>query len=126
MKLRINGNKRVVDIVEEFQHAFPYLNLNFYAPRNGNPVRNSRPKPFPLHAKLKEIQPGVPEGFIDISKVVSVKELERSFAEEFKLNVQVQRKSGNIWLETTVTDSWSLEHQNNHGKEITQNIHPDE
>jgi hypothetical protein len=53
---------------------------------------------------------------------MSVKQLEKNFSEKCLLNVQVQRRSGNVWLETTITDNWSLEHQNDHGREITLNI----
>ena len=42
---------------------------------------------------------------------MSVYELERSFKNLFGLNVQVSRKAGMIWLETTKTDKWSLQKQ---------------
>jgi hypothetical protein len=31
----------------------------------------------------------------------------------------VFRKSGNLWLETTMTDDWTLQQQNDHGYEIS-------
>jgi hypothetical protein len=34
---------------------------------------------------------------------------------------QVYRKSGKIWLETTVTDSWTLEEQNKQGESLSKN-----
>jgi hypothetical protein len=33
--------------------------------------------------------------------------------------VQVSRKSGTLWLETTMTDSWTLGQQNEHGRELS-------
>jgi hypothetical protein len=44
-------------------------------------------------------------------------QLERLFEQEFGLHVQVFRKSGNIWLMTTVSDSLTLEEQNFKGLE---------
>ena len=45
-------------------------------------------------------------------------ELEK-FAKEFDLFIQVFRRSGNLWLETTATDNWSLHHQNEQGRELS-------
>lgn len=43
---------------------------------------------------------------------MTVSELEQHFADVYGLSVQVFRKSGEVWLETTTTDNWSLEKQN--------------
>jgi hypothetical protein len=50
---------------------------------------------------------------------MKVNELENIFQQKFSLSAQVFRKSGNLWLETTMTDNWSLLQQNNHGREIS-------
>lgn len=50
--------------------------------------------------------------WIDISGHVPVKALENQFFRLLGLNVQVFRRSGNLWLETTTTDHWTLaEHE---------------
>ena len=43
-------------------------------------------------------------------------ELEERFEKDFGLHVQVFRKSGNIWLETSVSDDLTLAQQNEKGK----------
>ena len=50
---------------------------------------------------------------------MSVTELETMFRENFGLYVQVFRRSGKLWLETTATDSWTLTVQNDQGKELS-------
>jgi len=50
---------------------------------------------------------------------MTVAELEKMITEKYGMNVQVVRRSGNIWLETTMTDDWTLQQQNDHGREIT-------
>jgi hypothetical protein len=55
---------------------------------------------------------------IEIDKSMKVSELEKAFANAFGLNIQVFRKSNNMWLQTTITDNWSLEKQNQNGKEM--------
>jgi hypothetical protein len=39
--------------------------------------------------------------------------------QEFGLCVQVFRKSGNHWIETSLTNSWTLEQQNREGFELS-------
>jgi len=62
------------------------------------------------------------EGYLDIKDAMSVLELENALIDEFGLSAQVYRKSGNIWLETTMTDNWTLKQQNDHGRELTIGI----
>jgi len=50
---------------------------------------------------------------------MKVIDLEKMFKNRFNLSAQVFRKSGNLWLETTMTDNWTLLQQNNHGREIS-------
>ena len=50
---------------------------------------------------------------------MSVADLEKAFMNKFGLLTQVFRRSGNIWLETSITDGWSLKQQNDLGREIT-------
>lgn len=52
-----------------------------------------------------------------ITPDMTVTDLEQSFNTIYGLGVQVFRKSGKIWLETTVTDGWTLEEQNRQGED---------
>jgi hypothetical protein len=49
-----------------------------------------------------------------------VHELETLFQNRLGLYIQVFRKSGKVWLETTATDDWSLFKQNMEGKEWSE------
>jgi hypothetical protein len=53
---------------------------------------------------------------------MKVTDLEKEFNSLYKLQTQVFRKSGNIWLEATITDGWTLEEQNNQGEIITSQL----
>lgn len=55
---------------------------------------------------------------VEILANMTVNELEQLFKTKFGLNIQIFRKSGNSWLETTVTDNWTLEKQNEEGEEL--------
>jgi hypothetical protein len=121
--LHIHPSKYIYELQQEFNTAYPFLKLHFYLPgpiaagQHGKPVDKS----FLLKtAGLKN------EGEIDISGTVTVANLERSMRDQFGLRAQVLRNSGNIWLETTMTDEWTLRQQNEHGREITHGNTPEE
>lgn len=57
---------------------------------------------------------------IDFSEQTTVQELEKKIEDQLGLHIQVFRRSGNIWLETTVTDEWTLSFQNEQGKELSE------
>ena len=56
----------------------------------------------------------------------TVSELEESFYNKTGISAQVFRKSGISWLQTIVTDSWTLEQQNTRGKESTHELPKEE
>jgi len=65
------------------------------------------------------------EGELLIDDVMTVSDLESTFRNQFGLAAQVFRRSGNIWLETSITNGWTLKQQNDHGREITIGKRPD-
>jgi len=46
--------------------------------------------------------------------------------DRFGLAAQVFRKSGRVWLETIRTDNWTLNDQNKHGRELSEEPIKDE
>lgn len=119
MHLYITPGRLISDIQNEFNQSFPFLKLEFFTnkslSRPGFPAKQLIPSTKPVD----ENQPGFREGCIDIEDDMKVNELERTFREKCNLAVQVLRKSGNLWLETSMTDNWSLGQQNNHGRELS-------
>ena len=67
--------------------------------------------------KLGEITSSPRFGKISIHGHQKVRTLEKHFNELFGVDIQVFRKSGNNWLQTIVTDDWSLSEQNKMGEE---------
>jgi hypothetical protein len=49
-----------------------------------------------------------------------VADLESGFLSIYGLVVQVLRKSGKVWLETTLTDNWTLNEQNKQGEALSR------
>lgn len=119
MQLHIAPGRLIGDIQKEFNDMFPFLKLEFYNNKSLSRSEFSPRQIIPSAKKIGEGQPLLNEGAIRIDEDMKVNELEKQFKDKFNLSVQVYRKSGNLWLETSMTDSWSLLQQNNHGREIS-------
>lgn len=121
MHLTITPERLISEIQIEFNTLFPFLKLEFF--NNKSFARNnfSASQIIPRTKKLSEGQKNIVKGEIEIEETMKVSDLENIFKDKFHLAVQVFRKSGNLWLETTMTDNWTLLQQNNHGREISTN-----
>lgn len=119
MKLLIKDTMSIRDLQLAFNNLFPFLKLEFF--RNGAVLEKmySLNKLLPQGSTIGEIWKKKEAAEIDINENTRVKDLEETFMDKFGLTIQIFRRSGNLWLETTMTDNWTLKQQNEHGKEIT-------
>jgi hypothetical protein len=123
MILYISGERLLSELQKDFSAIYPYLSIEFFKGSNIWLPNYPSGKRISAEKKVKDAwfmthSPG--ELYIDASMKVS--ELEQLFMSRFGLAVQVFRRSGNIWLETTMTDNWTLQQQNGHGQEITNGM----
>ncbi len=120
MKLIINDHRKIFAIQEEFNKLFPYLKLEFFSKPHTKGGGTS--KEFIKHNSktLEECRTLHNSGEISVVPQMTVSELEQNFGDVYGLGVQVFRKSGRSWLETTVTDNWTLEEQNRQGEELSK------
>lgn len=125
MKLNIAGAVTIAEIQKVFNDEYPYLKLVFFT-RPHRAYKGSNAK-FMIQERtcpLSELTALKREGELHIEAEMPVWQVERLFEEEFGLHVQVFRKSGSVWLETSVSDSLSLEQQNDKGHAAEQHITP--
>jgi hypothetical protein len=128
MKLRITPNRLISEVQKDFNNAFPFLKIEFFQNRNLQPAYTFQ-QMLPHNKRVVEGQAAITDGDIEITSTMTVKDLEKIFKDQFSLAVQVFRRSGNLWLETTMTDGWTLGLQNQHGREISaggKKDHPEE
>lgn len=118
MTLHIAPNRLIKDLQEDFNQTFPFLKLEFFTNKLSRTDFSAKQIIAP-NKKVGESQVVATEGDVLIDEEMKVIDLEKLLREKFSLAVQVFRKSGNLWLETTMTDSWTLQQQNNHGREIS-------
>lgn len=120
MKIAINDHRKILAIQEEFNLTFPYLKLEFFSKphqRGGGSAKNLIK---PNNETLGECRTIHKKGEITITPKMTVADLEQNFNDIYGLGVQVFRKSGKAWLETTVTDGWTLEEQNSQGEALSK------
>ena len=121
MKISIDDNRKIFEIQEEFNALFPYLKIEFFSSTHKPGCASA--KTFIKHGSktLNECRSIHKKGKITITPDMTVNEVEQTFGKKYGLGVQIFRKSGKVWLETTVTDSWTLKEQNKQGEELSRN-----
>jgi len=118
MDIHVKDSLSISDIQKQFEDRFAYLKLMFF--KKGHADNQGNPKKDLMSSITKLDSIKHKNGKIVFDEDITVTELEHLFKDHFDLNVQVFRKSGNSWIETTVTDSWTLKKQNDQGKEISE------
>jgi len=120
MQLDISNNRTIHELQQEFTNQYPFLRLEFCKKEKRNPAIRTR-QYLPGTASLKFV--GLKKtGRLDIDESMTVGELEKMLDEQFGLIAHVCRNSGGVWLETTMTESWSLGKQNDYGREIVRQM----
>lgn len=118
MKININDHRKIFAIQHDFSEMFPYLKLAFYSkPSSINGAASKKTIKHPSKT-LGECRTIHNKGIITITPSMTVGELAQNFSDVYGLSIHVYRKSGKMWLETTLTDNWTLEKQNKQGEEL--------
>jgi hypothetical protein len=112
MILQIAPDRSIGDVQMDFAEAFPGLKLAFFSKPHAA-YKGSFAKFLIQKAQtpLCEIAPNIQAGILHLEPDLPTWQVERLFEEEFALHVQVFRKSGRTWLETSVSDDLTLEQQ---------------
>lgn len=111
MEILVNANLTATDLVKRFNEFYPFLRLEIY-------YRGEEMGAASHHCLLKEIvNKKTVEAFVIVPEM-KVSEVEELFWDKMGLQVSIFRKSGKTWLESSYTNYWSLERQNNLGKEM--------
>lgn len=118
--MQITDNKKLKDIQREFNDKFPCLKLEFYKGEHESGVPTPAGKQLDTEITIGKVRKVHTEGDLSIDGHLKVSTLEDHFWEKYGLNVQVFRLSGNLWLQTSTTDQWTLAEQNRKGERSRQ------
>ena len=122
MMIQITTDRLIEDVQKDFSYVFPYLKIEFF--RKGTRYRQNKDKTIslPVTQTIGSVFKNNRKGNVDITPVMTVRELERNCDDQFGIMVQLYRRSGTLWLETSMTDTWTMEQQNDRGSEISSLI----
>jgi hypothetical protein len=118
MEIIIDDNTLLCDIQKDFISQFPYLKLEFFNFQPDHAVFNRKNLITDTKKTIGTVRHVHYKGHISINGHQKVKTLEQNFLEHYGINVQVFRKSGNVYLETLESDDWTLSEQNRKGSEM--------
>ncbi|MBK9282948.1 MAG: hypothetical protein IPM51_01360 [Sphingobacteriaceae bacterium] len=120
MNVFINDDQKISDLQSDFSKIFPFLKIEFFSQMHKKGGGSAKKLMLPAHLTIGESRTIHKSGVLNITPQMSVSVLEGNFRDMYGLGVQVFRKSGSIWLETTVTDDWTLEDQNKQGEALSK------
>jgi hypothetical protein len=113
MELNISSDRTIGQLQDEFATYFPHLKPVFFSKPHdaykGSPAKFIvSDRETTLSSIAKKIHAFT---HLLLEPEMPVWQLERLFELEYGLHVQIFRRSGNTWLETSVTDDLTLEQQ---------------
>jgi hypothetical protein len=120
-EILIDENSLVVTIQEAFNGFYPFLKIEFLKQLNNNNHLQKTRKILPQDS-IKEITNAVMPVKLNLENKRTITQVGNDCKQLLGLSVQVSRKSGNIWNLITLTDSWTLEEQNDAGKFISSEM----
>ena len=119
MKITINDDRKITAIQEKFSELFPYLKIEFFSKPHKSGGGSAKKFMKNSSKTVGECRTIHKSGTITINPNMTVAELEDNLRDVFGLGAQVFRKSGRVWLQTTVTDGWTLKEQNAEGEALS-------
>ncbi|MFT6320719.1 MAG: hypothetical protein ACJAT4_001647 [Granulosicoccus sp.] len=114
--MKVNNSKKLKNLQKEFNEVFPYLKIEFFSKPYEAGNGSNEADILSTELTVGEVRENDTDGFIPMDGTIPVGIFEKLFQDNFGLFAQVYRKSHGKWLQTWVTDVWTLEEQNNRGK----------
>ena len=113
MILQVFAHMTIADLQQKFNEYFPYLSLSFFS--KPHDIYQASPVKYLITERetcLERLEDRPHNAALNIISDMTAGQLEQLFEQELGLHVQVLRKDGDSWTETTLTDSLSLREQN--------------
>jgi hypothetical protein len=121
MKLYVNIEKPVSDIQKQFNAFYPFLKLEFFRSHsNSQSILKNDPVASNEFLKHQLSLDTIETINVDCKRTVA--DVENDLKKQFGATTQIFRRSGNVWIETTLTDDWTLEKQNKEGEQISKHF----
>jgi len=120
--MKINKNMTTEQVKRKFHERYPMLKIEFYNKEHATFAISSNRNKITEEIPLSDLNPDIESGKLSLSENLRVSEFERLLENRFGLHIQVFRKSGNQWMQTSITDSWTLGKQEAKGESLEKFI----
>lgn len=119
MSINVKKESLVKEIQQQFSILYPFLKIEFLKKSltERRTVKGMYAMPHEMFHTICSVNSS---GTIPVDENLTVAEIEMGFKKQFGVNMQVYRKSGNVWIETTLTDKWTLKKQNQEGEQMSK------
>ena len=113
--MKVDQHTKLTEIQETFNKQFPHLRIEFYG-RPHDPGEGTSDRDRLDHERtLGDVTKPISVHQLQFDGNMTINALESKLNEELGLHAQVFRRSGNLWLQTTATDNWTLDDANRKG-----------
>ena len=126
MKLYLSPELKIREIKKGFVNEFPYLKLEFFNHKHLPGERDPFTQRVSDASSLFEVTGDMMKTEIDINPKQTVSELKQIFRRKLNIHIQIFRRSKYIWIETTQTDNFTLEKQNEMGGKACNAMYDEE
>jgi hypothetical protein len=109
MEMCIEKGTPIKDIQKGFSEQYPFLKIEVVDKKQAAKLASESISPEDTK-------------HVDISSCRTVAQLEEDFRNMLNLPIQLFRKAGNLWIETSLTHDWTLDQQNREG-ELFSNLY---
>jgi hypothetical protein len=125
MEIHINPTKKLSEIQSEFSSLFPFLKIEFFSKQHDVQAPSAFSQRLSPALTLKEAAQFDGEAELRVTSRTLAGAFEAEMQKCFGIGVQVFRRSGRAWILTTLTDDWTLAHQNEEGRKDTELLQAD-
>ena len=116
MKLQFNRKTKIKDLQKIFSDAYPHLKIEFYKKPHREKELSSMKDRISSDEIISELDNFKGRGSVSIAENRTVADVEAEFYHKSGIAVQVSRRTGDLWIETSLTDYRTLGMQNQQGK----------
>ncbi len=122
MEIIIEGKESIAEIKAQFEKAFPLLKIEFF--KHSHQAGEGSPWGDRIDDDIMLGSLGVGAGVkkLTVNREMKIAYVEKEFRDKYGLNVQVFRKSGNIWLEIITTDQRTLAEESEWAMEMSRPV----
>lgn len=114
--MKVTKETHLLSLQLAFSEKFPHLKLSFFKNQHDKNELSPLSEEVFRDYEIGELNPNLAEGELVLDENETVAAFESKMEKIFGLHVQVMRKSGHTWIQTSVTDDWTLQKQEEHGR----------